>query len=67
MQINHGQLDTLLGKVLDTHAAGEVSRNAAIGAIAHVVAAVAQGNETEVKVWLADPAVFDRWLKDARA
>ncbi|WP_411352320.1 hypothetical protein PNH50_04165 [Leisingera aquaemixtae] len=63
MKINHGKLDALLGKILDAHQTGEVSRNEAIGAIAHVVAAVEKGNETEVHSWLNNEEVYERWLK----
>lgn len=66
MKINHGKLDVLLGKILDAHKSGDVSHGSAIGAIAHVVAAVEKGNETEVQSWLSDEGTFDRWLEMAK-
>ncbi|WP_170378755.1 hypothetical protein [Ruegeria atlantica] len=63
MQIDHKKLDVLLGKILDAHASGEVSMMAATGAIAHVIAAVEKGNESEVEKWINDPDVFERWVK----
>lgn len=67
MKINHGKLDVLLGKILDAQKSGEVSRGSAIGAIAHVVAAVEKGNEAEVKSWLNDEGTFERWLELAKS
>lgn len=66
MKIDHGKLDVLLAKVLDAHKSGEVSRGSAIGAIAHVVAAVEKGNESEVHSWLADDGTYERWLEMAK-
>ncbi|WP_417672405.1 hypothetical protein [Roseibium sp.] len=63
MKINHGKLDAFLGKVLDAHKTGEVSRIAAIGAIAHVVAAVEKGNESEAHSWLNSEEVYNRRMK----
>lgn len=66
MKIDHGKLDTLLGKILDAYKSGVVSQGAAIGAIAHVVAAVEKGNESEVQSWLNNEEVFERWLNMAK-
>jgi hypothetical protein len=63
MKINNKKLDAVLGKILNAHKSGQVSHSAAIGVIAHVVAAVAMGNETEVQSWLNDEATFENWLK----
>ncbi|MDN3711708.1 hypothetical protein QWZ10_07430 [Paracoccus cavernae] len=62
MAINHGKLDTLLGKIFDACASGEVSRGSAIGALAHVVVALEQGNRAEAEAWVNDPKTFDHWL-----
>jgi hypothetical protein len=61
---DHAQLDQLLGQILDWHKSGVVSRNAAIGAIAHVFAAAAKGNESEVHSWLRNSEVLARWKQD---
>lgn len=66
MKVDHGKLDAMLGKVLDAYKSGEVSRSSAIGAIAHVVAAVEKGNEAEVVSWLGDKGTFERWLETAK-
>lgn len=58
---DHKNLDTLLGKILDAYRDGEASKEASIGAIAHVVAAAAKDNDGEVKSWIKDDAVFERW------
>jgi cell division inhibitor SulA len=63
MKINNKKLDAVLGKILDTHKLGQVSHIEAINVIAHIVAAVAMGNETEVQSWLNDEATFETWLK----
>ena len=60
---DHKKLDELLGKVLDAYQGGAVSRDAAIGAIAHLVAAAAQDNDGEVKSWVQKPEVYERWKK----
>lgn len=67
MTINHGNLDTLLGKILEAHKEGEVKRSSAVGAIAHIIAAVAKGNTGEVASWTDNPAIFDRWLAGCSA
>jgi len=58
---DHDNLDKMLGQILDWHKAGDVSRNAAIGAIAHVFAAAARDNGGEVNSWLKNPDVLKRW------
>lgn len=58
---DHNKLDALLGQILDWHASGDITKLQAIGVVAHVIAATAQGNESEVHSWLHDPAVLKRW------
>jgi hypothetical protein len=58
---DHNRLDAMLGQILDWYKVGEVSRNAAIGAIAHVFAAAAKDNAGEVQSWLHDADVLRRW------
>jgi len=61
---DHDKLDELLGQVLEWHNAGDVTKSAAIGAIAHIIAAAAQDNEGEVQSWLHNPGVLNRWKDD---
>ncbi|MFG6562578.1 hypothetical protein ACGYLI_00035 [Sulfitobacter sp. 1A13421] len=62
---NHAQLEDLIDKILVTLDAGEVSHNSAIGALAHIVVAAAQGNEDEVRGWLERPETFKNWARTA--
>jgi len=64
---NHAQLEDLIDKILVTLNAGEVSQQAAIGALAHIVVAAAIGEETELKAWLEKPDTFTNWWKVAAA
>lgn len=61
---DHNKLDELLGQILDWHKAGDVSKNSAIGVIAHILAAAAQDNEGEVQSWLHQANVLKRWKDD---
>lgn len=67
VKINHGKLDALLEKILDAYKSNKVPRNSAVGAIAHVIAAVEKGNETEVHSWVNDEETFRRWLDTAKS
>jgi hypothetical protein len=62
MRINHGKLDGLLGRILDGYKSREMSRSSAIGEIAHLIAAVEKGNETEVRSCLNEEGTFERCL-----
>ncbi|MGJ8590030.1 MAG: hypothetical protein ACSHXW_18105 [Yoonia sp.] len=61
-QTDHNNLNIILGKILDEHLAGTLSRQGAIGALAHILTAAAIDNEDELKKWLSDPAVFERFM-----
>lgn len=61
----HKQMDKLLGKLLDSYQTGEVSKPAVIGALAHVITAAAIDNEGELRSWLKEPDVFERWKQTA--
>lgn len=63
---DHKAMDKFLGFVLDAYAQGKVSRLAAIGVLAHVIAAAAKDNEGEVKAWF-DKDQYERWLEHANA
>lgn len=67
MKIDYQKLDQLVGKILEAHKSDEVNLGQAVGAISHVVAAVAQGEKDTATKWVNDPAVFDRWLADVKA
>lgn len=62
---DHKELDNFLGKILEWHAKEEITKPEAIGAIAHVLAAAAIDNETEIKSWLHDPTVLADWKKQS--
>ena len=50
-QKDHDNLDIFLGSVLDYYKDGEVSKERAIGTIAHVMAALERGNYEEARKW----------------
>ena len=47
MNIDHGELDRTIGDLLDRYKVGTIERATAIDEAAHVIQAVAQGNENE--------------------
>lgn len=61
----HEKLDGFLGVLLDGYKSGEFTKSEVIGALAHVFTAGVIDNESEVKLWLEDPGVLDRWKADA--
>lgn len=65
-ETDHNKLDEFLGHVLELHASGEVTKQEAIGALAHVFTAAAIDNETEVKSWIERPEVIERWKADIK-
>lgn len=48
---DHLNMDQFLGHVLDDYKAGEITRDEAVGALAHVIAAVDLGNYGEARNW----------------
>ncbi|MBB4041662.1 hypothetical protein GGR34_003340 [Microvirga flocculans] len=64
-EADHNKLDALLDGVLDAHASGDVILSQAREAIAHVFAAAAIDNETEVKSWL-EPDRLESWKEECR-
>lgn len=58
---NHKNLDALLSKILDWHKEGAITKNEAIGVLAHILTAAAIDNESEVISWLEKPEVLERW------
>jgi hypothetical protein len=63
--MDQGKLDEFLGSILDWYASGDVSKSAAIGALAHVFTAAAVDNASEVQSWLHKPVVLEEWKRNA--
>lgn len=57
---DHRSMDSFLEKVLDWYKAGEITRDAAVGGLAHVMAALDRGNTGEAVAWFerADSSYF---------
>ncbi|WP_218921025.1 hypothetical protein [Massilia putida] len=53
----HNQMDGMIGRLYDAIRAGEVSRERAIGGLAHVMAALDIGNTGEAVAWFNQPGV----------
>lgn len=66
-EADHRGLDKMLGTILDAFKNGDVSRSAAIGALAHVFTAAAIDNEGEVDSWLNKPEIIENWKKDVES
>ncbi len=52
---DHNDMDAFLGEVLDDYKAGTITRDQAIGGLAHVMAALDIGNTGEARAWFANP------------
>lgn len=63
----HKKLDAFLGDLLDGYRNGEFTKGEVVGTLAHVFTAGVIDNESEVKAWLEDPSVLERWKDDTRA
>ncbi len=63
---DYTNLDKSVGAILDAYTSVEVTKAQAIGAIAHIIAAAAKDNESEVKSW-GTPATIARWKETAIA
>lgn len=63
----HKQIDTLLNTIFDAQANGDLTKRQAIAAIAHVMAAIAIGNEEAVRSWIGNPQTFQNYMEDIRA
>lgn len=57
---DHKNMDAFLGHVLDDYKAGEITKDEAIGALAHVMAALDQGNTGEAVNWFEQGRKFIR-------
>ena len=57
---DHKNMDAFLGFVLDDYKAGEITKEEAIGALAHVIAAIDKGNYGEAVNWFEQGRKFIR-------
>ena len=57
---DHQNMDAFLGHVLDDYKAGEITKDEAVGALAHVMAALDIGNTTEAVNWFEQGRKFVR-------
>ncbi|GGM25240.1 hypothetical protein ACFQDN_21805 [Pseudomonas asuensis] len=53
-QRDHQNMDAFLGHVLDGYKTGEITKDAALGALAHVMTALDLGNYTEARSWFEE-------------
>lgn len=58
---DHVNMDAFLGHVLDAYKSGEITKEKAVGSVAHVIAAVDKGNHAEARSWFEQGRKF---LKD---
>jgi hypothetical protein len=57
---DHKNMDAFLGHVLDDYKAGEITKEEAVGGLAHVMAALDIGNTCEAVNWLEQGRKFIR-------
>lgn len=57
---DHANMDAFLGHVLDDYKAGEITKEEAVGALAHVMAALDIGNTAEAVNWFQQGRNFIR-------
>lgn len=57
---DHQNMDAFLGHVLDDYKAGTITKEQAIGGLAHVMAALDIGNTAEAQSWFAQGQKFIR-------
>ena len=50
---DHRQMDAFLGRVLDDYKSGAITKEGAVGALAHVMAALDLDNYSEARAWFA--------------
>jgi hypothetical protein len=48
---DHQAMDLMLGRVLDAYKNGTISKASAVGGLAHIMAALDQGNTSEATGW----------------
>ncbi|KAB0471089.1 hypothetical protein K6V72_10425 [Ralstonia insidiosa] len=54
---DHKRMDAFLERVLDAYKAGEITRDDAVGGLAHVMAALDNGNTGEAVSWFNQKGV----------
>lgn len=54
-EADHNGLEKLLNVALDGYKNGEMSRETAVGGLAHVIAAIDTGNYAEARNWFQNP------------
>ncbi|WP_034302939.1 hypothetical protein [Herbaspirillum sp. RV1423] len=57
---DHADMDAFLGAVLDDYKAGEITKEQAVGGLAHVLAAIDIGNYGEAINWFRQGRKFVR-------
>lgn len=57
---DHDNMDAFLGHVLDDFKAGEITKEQAVGALAHVMAALDLDNYAEARSWFEQGRKFLR-------
>jgi len=57
---DHKNMDAFLGHVLDDYKAGEITKEQAVGGLAHVIAALDVDNYGEVRSWFEQGRKFIR-------
>jgi hypothetical protein len=60
---DHSSMEKFLGFILEGHKTGYLDRGEAIGIIAHVIAAVDQGNDGEARSWFEN---HERLIADTK-
>jgi len=63
---DHKKLDVTINAILEAYGSGKASLGEARGALAHIIAAAAIGNESELRGWLKPDTVAD-WKSDLHA
>lgn len=57
---DHAKMDVFLGHILDDHKAGVLTQAQAVGALAHVMAALDLDNYSEARSWFEQGREFAR-------
>lgn len=57
---DHALMDVFLGHVLDDYKAGSITKDQAVGGLAHVMAALDLGNISEARSWFENGRRFVR-------
>lgn len=57
-QRDHQNMDAFLGHVLDGYKTGQITKDAAVGALAHVMAALDLDNYAEARSWFEEGRKF---------